>query len=112
MVMKYDPNASESDTSSSLIDINVLIAAEKSTPMTIFEGTKKNFRNASGKVGELQLPAAAPLVFPDLDVIGEKRKQTNLKTITKFTTDYFDRRAQANFVSLRRDYRWCGYEYR
>lgn len=97
--MKYDLNASESDASP-LMDINAAIALEQSSPSKGFARMKKNFRNASGTYGEIELPEAAPLVFPGLDAVDDEKlpKQRGLKSMTKFSTDYFDRRGHANFV--------------
>jgi hypothetical protein len=71
----------------------------------------KNIRLVSGKTrGQLQLPEAAPLVYPDLDraaaqategkgkeaeTMGEKFKGAGA-----WVADYMDRKAQAKYVSI------------
>lgn len=97
MVMKYDLNASESDEPSGT-NINTTIAADKSSATGIAR-MKKNLRNSSGICGEIALPEAAPLVFPGLDEINDENKQNRLKSMSKFASDYFDKRSQLFFVS-------------
>jgi hypothetical protein len=67
--------------------------------------TFKNLRLSSGKTyGELELPEAAPLIFPALESIASDpteegiKKQNKLKSSHKFVADYFDRRAQAQYA--------------
>ena len=73
MIMKYDLSAPESDASS-LMDINSTIAADQSSSTTGFGRMKKNFRNASGTYGEIELPEATPLVFPGLDAVDDEKR--------------------------------------
>ena len=63
-------------------------------------------RLSSGKTyGEMELPEAAPLIFPALDRVAEDnsaegvKKQNKLKSKQKFVADYFDRRAQAQYAA-------------
>ena len=81
----------------------------------ILDGTKekmKRLRIASGEThGEAELPVTcAPLIFPALDaasgndpvaregVVNSVKAKS--KSASKFVSDYFDRRAQATYVSL------------
>lgn len=53
--------------------------------------------------GELELPEAAPLIFPALDEAAaamgqDPQKQNALKKSQKFVADYFDRRSHATYV--------------
>lgn len=45
----------------------------------------------------MQLPAAAPLIFPSLDALSAADQAKHGKT--SFLADYFDRRAQAKFTA-------------
>lgn len=67
----------------------------------------RRFKASSGATyGEMEFPETAPLVFPELDRLanatGEEavRKRDKLKKAGAFMTDYYDRRAQAEYVSL------------
>ena len=65
---------------------------------------RRNLRGNDGVTyGDLEMPEAAPLVFPQLDDVataGEGEKASRLKRTGKFVADYYDRRAQAKYVSL------------
>ena len=63
-------------------------------------------RLSSGKTyGDLELPEAAPLIFPALDQLAAStteegvKKQNKMKSSQKFVADYFDRRAQAKYAT-------------
>ena len=66
----------------------------------------KNMRLSSGKTyGEMEMPEAAPLIFPALDKVADDssaegiKKQNKMKSSQKFVADYFDRRAQAQYAA-------------
>jgi hypothetical protein len=69
---------------------------------------KRNFRVESGVTrGELEMPEAAELIYPDIDLAvshtepsgsTEKAKQ-KLKSANKFVQSYLDRRAQAKYAA-------------
>lgn len=66
-----------------------------------------NLRVASDTTrGALQMPEAAPLIYPDLDhklaQEGPESFKDKSKDAKKFVADYIDRRAQMSFVSARR----------
>lgn len=66
-------------------------------------GGMANLRVASGDVrGLVEMPQAAPLIFPDLDRAIEQQGQegfkAKMKGASKFLGDYLDRRAQAKSV--------------
>lgn len=67
----------------------------------------ENLRLHDGFSGPLAFPEAAPLVFPELDWIANHGTQEQIKKIgkylrfRKFAADYYDRRAQAEYVSIR-----------
>ena len=57
-------------------------------------------RVSSGKTyGEIEMPESAPLIFPALDQAAVNPDANKLKKSQKFVPDYFDRRAQATYVS-------------
>jgi hypothetical protein len=67
----------------------------------------QQFRASSGATyGELEFPETAPLVFPALDELKHEtgqeavRKRDKLKKAAGFVQNYWDRRAQAEYVSL------------
>jgi hypothetical protein len=67
----------------------------------------QQFRSSSGATyGELEFPESAPLVFPALDELKHEtgqeavRKRDKLKQAAGFLQNYWDRRAQAEYVSL------------
>jgi len=77
-------------------------------------GVKKSMqglRLSSGKTqGELQMPEAAPLIYPSLNQVAEAiaggneseevtKKKNAFHRSGKFVADYFDRRAQARYAS-------------
>ena len=64
-----------------------------------------SMRGSSGKTyGELEMPQAAPLVFPELDAVAaaneaDGKKKSSLKEKGAFIATYMDKRAQASYVS-------------
>ena len=57
--------------------------------------------------GATQIPASAPLVYPQLDAAGDAARQSNwFKRSQNFVADYMDRRAQATAVCSRPFPRW------
>lgn len=92
-------------------------AAKYSNPDPGVSGVQKQLQNVritSGKTyGQIELPEAAPLVYPDLDKVverdidaatkGNESTMSNMKNKWKgageFVQDYFDRKAQAAYES-------------
>lgn len=73
--------------------------SKKYLPSTMLSTGRK--AAPTGKTyGERELPQAAALIFPALDALPEVEKQNRLSTSKGFIVDYYDRRAQAIFVSL------------
>ncbi|KAI9718090.1 MAG: hypothetical protein M1812_004348 [Candelaria pacifica] len=67
-------------------------------------GMMNSLRRSDGKtIGELQLPEAAPLIFPALDALPEEQKVNAFKSSGNFMADYFDRRAQAIYIAQNPD---------
>jgi len=103
LIMTYKPESSDSHAS---IDISQAISSSINPASSGMKQAFKNLRVSSGKTyGELELPQAAPLIFPALDKLADStteegvKKQTKMKSSQKFVADYFDRRAQAQYIS-------------
>lgn len=103
LILTYKPESSATHAS---VDISKAIASSLDDTTTCFKKTLKNIKLSSGATyGELEMPEAAPLIFPALnqivDVEGSEdvQKSNKFKDSGKFVTDYFDRRAQAKYVS-------------
>lgn len=103
LVMTYKPESSATHAS---VDITKAISSSMAPAESTMRQTFKNMRLSSGKTyGELEMPEAAPLIFPDLDKLADEtsaegvKKQNKLKNTQKFVADYFDRRAQAKYAA-------------
>lgn len=99
------------------LDINQTVAkySNPDAEMSKMKKGMQNIRLVSGKThGEIELPEAAALVFPDLDraadldlkqqgkgkeAASESTKE-KWKGAGKWVQDYLDRKAQASYVSL------------
>ncbi|APA16254.1 hypothetical protein sscle_16g110240 [Sclerotinia sclerotiorum 1980 UF-70] len=104
LILTYKPESSATHAS---VDINKAISSSLDDTTTGFKKTLKNIKLSSGTTyGELEMPEAAPLIFPALDQmqISESEgnenapKSNKFKDSGKFVTDYFDRRAQAKYA--------------
>ncbi|KAF7873981.1 hypothetical protein EAF04_002653 [Stromatinia cepivora] len=102
LILTYKPESSATHAS---VDITKAIASSLDDTTTGFKKTLKNIKLSSGTTyGELEMPEAAPLIFPALDQIAEvegsenAQKSNKFKDSGKFVTDYFDRRAQAKYA--------------
>ena len=85
MVMSYKPQSKNPDD---IVDFNqnVLESAARK---------RNKLSSSSGK--DMELPESAPLIFPGLDAMTGQQKEELSKMASM--ADYFDRRAQAQFVS-------------
>ncbi|KAL2682861.1 hypothetical protein Neosp_007319 [[Neocosmospora] mangrovei] len=100
LIMTYSP---ETDKPHEAADISSTIATSQnpSTSQKIFGKLKES----KGKTyGEVELPEAAPLVFPVLEdpaTESEAKKSTKekLEGTQNYVRDYFDKRAQAKFAA-------------
>lgn len=99
MIMKYNPNANTT------LDVQQM----DTSSLIVNRATHENdfFRKmASGETqGELEMPEAAPLVFPALDEVatlvaqsGDVEKRNAFMRSTKFVSNYYDKRAQMDYV--------------
>jgi hypothetical protein len=96
LIMTYKPDSTETHAR---VDVNETILSSMSPASSSTKQTFKNLRLSSGKTyGELELPEAAPLIFPALDSVSAAGEQSKLKSSKKFVADYFDRRAQAQYA--------------
>ncbi|KAH8693884.1 hypothetical protein BGW36DRAFT_463516 [Talaromyces proteolyticus] len=72
-------------------------------PATKIQKFRQNMHVASGVTrGEIELPDAAELVFPNLDYVASQPSvgaKAKLKSANKFVQDYLDRRAQAKYAA-------------
>ena len=103
LIMTYKPESSATHAS---IDINQSISSAMTPASSGMSSMKKNLRLSSGQThGEFEMPEAAPLIFPALDQLADStsadggRKQSSMKSKSKFVADYFDRRAQALYAA-------------
>lgn len=94
--MTYKPG---SDSASTPMDISSTIAKYTSPGQGSFKTHLRNQKKSDGTThGEMQLPLAAPVVYPALDHASEAQKGGWYKSSAGFVTDYMDRRAQATFA--------------
>ena len=89
MIMCYKPSDSfqPSDTITHSVSARNDGHGGKLSPQS---GTTRN---------ELELEEAAPLVFPGLDSVSDENRPNAIKRAGNFLGEYYDRRAQARFVS-------------
>jgi hypothetical protein len=100
LILTYKP---DSTVTHERIDIDQTIMNYATPATSGMRQTMRNLRLSSGKTfGELELPEAAPLIFPILDQQLEleegQKGQSGMKSTGKFIMDYMDRRAQAKFA--------------
>lgn len=97
--MTWDPSSHSSRVN---VDVNTTIKNSVSNP----GGMSRKFQSSSGTTTDFEFMQTAQLVFPGLDYIaaapGEEAKgiKNKLKRSKNFVTEYMDRRAQAEFVSV------------
>ena len=101
--MKYAPEARSSHES---VDLSPTLLRSLNPSNSAIKRQFDSMRGSSGKTyGELEMPEAAPLVFPELDAIAVRseadgKKKSSLKEKGAFIATYMDKRAQASYVSL------------
>jgi hypothetical protein len=99
LVLTWNPESSDpTDT----IDLTSMIS-KSINPSTGQSQTRNKFHTSSGNsYGDFGFPAAAPLVFPVLDEIdsqGEQKTKEKMKRKGEFVSEYFDRRARAQWAA-------------
>lgn len=103
LIMKYSPGERASQET---VDMSQTITKSLTPSESGMKKQLNSMKSSSGKThGELEMPEAAPLIFPDLDAMAaaegsHSKKKSGLKKTGVFLGDYFDRRAQASYVSL------------
>ena len=96
-IMSFEPDSTHVGE---FVDVNIHIV--QSGGSRISGHRSEGFRISSGTThGELELPQAASLVFPDPNGLPEDQR-ANTMNKTGFLDDYLDRRAQAKYESQNR----------
>jgi hypothetical protein len=101
MVLTWNP---ESDDMEVGVNINETIHSNLTPPEGIAQKTMHSLRPSMGNTSGVAFTETAPLVFPALDTLAgndsqeAKTQKEKLKHAANFTSDYFDRRAQAKYV--------------
>jgi hypothetical protein len=96
MIIAFKP---DSDKAHTVIDINESVSKAITPSSSTIQQTFHNLRLTSGATySELELPEAAPLIFPALDSTSDAQK-SKFKASSNFLADYYDRRAQATFAA-------------
>ncbi|OCK86330.1 hypothetical protein K432DRAFT_421081 [Lepidopterella palustris CBS 459.81] len=102
LIMSFKPDASR-PVSAGQVNVNDSILKYHSEQGTSkIKNTMQGLRVASGKTyGEIEMPEAAPLVFPALDQVldadPDGKKPNAFKRGGEFVANYGDRRAQAKY---------------
>lgn len=101
LIMTYKPDAKKA-IEAKPTDISEMIY--KRSTKNGFKFAKGMFKQESGTTyAEMNIPESAPLVFPGLEQrrteLGELQNVSSGKSSRKFLADYYDRRAQAIYVS-------------
>ena len=95
LIMTYKPGSKDPEQ---LVDIRTHVSSSVAGRDS---HSRSGFKTSSGKThGEAQMPEAAPLIFPKLEQADDQQKQNAFKRASDFMSDYGDKRAQAEFVSL------------
>ncbi|KAM3085687.1 hypothetical protein ACMFMG_002753 [Clarireedia jacksonii] len=99
LVLTWNP---ESSNATDTIDLTSMIS-KSINQSTGQSHTRNKFHTSSGNsYGEFEFPAAAPLVFPVLDEVdsqGEQKTKEKIKRKGEFVSEYFDRRARAQWAA-------------
>lgn len=100
MIMKFDPNQ---HSSHERVDITSTVIKTLTSSDSRTKSQMKKLKSADGKTyGDLQMPQAAPLVYPSLDHIDDLDENGKPKGGRKQTREvlenYYDKRAQAKYV--------------
>ena len=97
MIVVYKPE--EPQYFNQTADVSTGVITSRGTPLPEQTRTGK-FRLASAETkGETEMPEPAPLIFPQLESWVEQGGTPYKPETAGFLRDYFDRRAQATFVS-------------
>lgn len=107
LIIKYNPKSSELDEE---VDVTRNISQQVAKRDDEERSKWRNLVSASsGKTEhEEEIPEFAPLVFPDLDKLGEEQKVGAVKHFGHFMRDYYDRQSQAKFDAAHEDSKLAG----
>ncbi|PQE08079.1 FAD binding domain protein [Rutstroemia sp. NJR-2017a BVV2] len=99
LVLTWNP---ESSNATDTVDLTSIIS-KSINPSTGQSQTRNKFHTSSGNsYGDFEFPAAAPLVFPVLDEIDSQDEQKTMEKMKRkgeFVSEYFDRRARAQWAA-------------
>ena len=100
MIMRYDPASTKAEQE--VADFDTTTAAAVGKHANSGASRLQDFRAASGKTLDAQMPEICPLLFLDSpsesgEVDG--RSESTSKRYMKFTRDYYDRRGQASYAA-------------
>ncbi|KAI9816919.1 MAG: hypothetical protein M1827_001564 [Pycnora praestabilis] len=97
LIMTYKPSQKASVEP---VDLSETVMKAFTKAPEGFKGKMYDLRMSSGKTrGELEMPEAAPLIYPELDKASDAQKKNALKRSGAFVADYFDRRGQATYAA-------------
>ena len=105
LVLTYDPEAVR-PVDAQLVDVTSVFSDRSGAQQTRMRHRRGQRRLGGGTTyRELEMPEAAPLVFPVLEEAVQRGEgnvafKDKIKKQSKFMADYYDRRAQATYVSL------------
>ena len=98
LIFKYKPDA---NAARETVDLSSTIPKSIIPSSSRFKTFVTKVGRASGTYGRLEMPRAAPLVFPALDELpssdAPRTKKESMKRKSKFVADYLDKRAQVAF---------------
>ncbi|KAF7533667.1 hypothetical protein G7054_g6887 [Neopestalotiopsis clavispora] len=94
LVMTYKPS---SDDLIEDVDIDHNITKSIGTREGQGKWKRAFSTSSSTTTQEAQIPECAPLIFPQLDSLDEKKKGNSIKQFGSFLSDYYDRQAAAKF---------------
>lgn len=103
LVMIWSPESSEI---SSTFDLTATISGKSNSSSSGPSRFAKKFSNSSGSTyADMEFPEVAPLIYPALENLAEQEGEEAVRTRDKlkkkaiFVDDYWDKRAQAKYVS-------------
>ena len=108
--MSFRPNdVPEGDVGMAPVDTSNVALKWLDPPKSSIKMKASNFRSKSGVThGELEMPETAPLIYADTGYAeiskpkDEQSTRSSLSSSRKVAAAYFDKRAQAKYVSLTR----------
>ena len=98
--MKYDPEENASDER---VDMSSTIMKSLFAPNSRTKDQMRKLQTASAKTyGEVEMPEAAPLIFPGLDHVEDidenGKPKRGFKKTGEFIANYYDKQAQVRYV--------------